>query len=198
MPTVEALASLTHAARTGDVRGALGSFDANSLRPIITTPEAIINAAAPKLSLEEEIYALSLVDLVGESLGMDVRAVVAGDVVTDPQGLLRVVMQFASSGQGQELLSQVQQQSPQAASAIKRLLNVNSSSSRSSSSSPRTSSSGVEEEEEKEREREKEGLDVLTSALEGLNAQEREILGAAFDDVLLQLRTSLVARLSKL
>ena len=197
MPTVEALASLTHAARTGDVRGALGSFDANSLRPIITTPEAIINAAAPKLSLEEEIYALSLVDLVGESLGMDVRAVVAGDVVTDPQGLLRVVMQFASSGQGQELLSQVQQQSPQAASAIKRLLNVNSSSSRSSrssSSSPRTSSSGVEE----EKEREKEGLDVLTSALEGLNAQEREILGAAFDDVLLQLRTSLVARLSKL
>jgi len=74
---------------------------------VVTTPEAVINAAAPKLTLEEEIYALSLVDLVGESLGPDVGAVVAGDVITDPQGLMRVLMQFASSGQGQELLAQV-------------------------------------------------------------------------------------------
>ena len=42
------------------------------------------------------------------------------------------------------------------------------------------------------------GLNVLTKALEGLTAQEREVLGGALDEVLLELRTGLVQRLESL
>jgi len=42
------------------------------------------------------------------------------------------------------------------------------------------------------------GLDVLTKALEGLTAQEREVLGTSLDQVLLELRRGLVQRLESL
>ncbi len=174
---MQALESLTHGARTGNVREGLFGIDPSSLRPIATTPEAVINAAAPKLTLQEEIYALSLVDLVQDTLGTDVRALVAGDIVTEPQALVRVLVQFASSGMGQEFLGRMKENSPVVAQVLRRLLNTDNTGKKNS---------------------EGESLSVLTTAVEGLTAQEIEVLGKTLEDAMLELRTKLVRRLDTL
>ena len=64
--------------------------------PVFDTPANIIEAAAPKLTREEELYALSLKDLAEQTLGKDAAIVVNGDVVTEPTSLVRIVLTIVS------------------------------------------------------------------------------------------------------
>lgn len=61
-------------------------------RPLFTSPQELMDHLAPKLTREEELYAISLVDLVRSSLGDDAAAVAAGDSVTDPLAAIRVLL----------------------------------------------------------------------------------------------------------
>lgn len=66
--------------------------------PVFATPTELIDQISPKLSMEEELYALSLVDASAQLLGNDARAFFSGDLVTDPQSVLRFALSFASTG----------------------------------------------------------------------------------------------------
>ena len=68
-----------------------------SVRPALLTPLEILEAAAPKLTREEELYALALADLVKESFGSDAYAIVNGDVPMNPLSAVRVLAEAASS-----------------------------------------------------------------------------------------------------
>lgn len=73
--------------------------------PVFITPQALIDAVAPPLDREEELYAISLVDLVSSSLGDDAGTVVAGDAVLDPRAAGRLLLGVVTSGQAPGLES---------------------------------------------------------------------------------------------
>jgi len=74
--------------------------------PVFVTPTELIEQISPKLTMEEELYALSLVDASAQLLGSDARAFFSGDLVTDPQSVLRFALSFAATGKlGPGLLS---------------------------------------------------------------------------------------------
>ena len=53
--------------------------------PVLTTGQALLDALAPPLSRDEELYAISLVDLARSALGEPAAALLAGDLAQDPQ-----------------------------------------------------------------------------------------------------------------
>ena len=61
-------------------------------RPLIVSTEELVENLAPKLTREEELYAISLTDLVKSTLGPDVAAVVSGELVTSPLSALRLLL----------------------------------------------------------------------------------------------------------
>lgn len=62
------------------------------------TSAELVDKAAPKLTREEELYALSLVDLVSQSAGADAASVVSGDVAMEPSAAARLLVRIVSSG----------------------------------------------------------------------------------------------------
>ena len=78
--------------------GALSTPSGVSLVPALVTPENFLEAAAPKLSREEELYALSLKDLVKETLGEDAAKIANGDLIAEPRAGLRLLIALAASG----------------------------------------------------------------------------------------------------
>jgi len=62
------------------------------------TSTELVDKVAPKLSREEELYALSLVDLVAQSAGRDAALVVSGDVAMEPSAAVRLLVRIVSSG----------------------------------------------------------------------------------------------------
>ena len=70
--------------------------DFTRFAPVFVTPTAIIEAAAPRLTREEELYALSLKDLAQQTLGSDAAIVVNGDVVNEPSSLIRLILTVVS------------------------------------------------------------------------------------------------------
>ena len=63
-----------------------------TLVPTVSTWEEVVETAAPKLTREEELYALSLIDLVANTAGKDISTIVAGDALTESASLVRVVV----------------------------------------------------------------------------------------------------------
>jgi len=66
---------------------------------VLASPEQLVEAAAPKLSRDEELYALSLKDLVKGTAGEDVASVVSGDALSEPQAAARLALSVLVSGQ---------------------------------------------------------------------------------------------------
>jgi len=69
------------------------------LAPAMSTWEEVVEAAAPRLTREEELYALSLTDLVASTAGKDISTIVAGDAITESASLVRVVASALRSPQ---------------------------------------------------------------------------------------------------
>jgi len=69
-----------------------------SLAPALVTPKDFVDTAAPKLSREEELYALSLADLAQQTLGPDAAALVRGDAFAEPSAAPRLLITLAASG----------------------------------------------------------------------------------------------------
>lgn len=66
--------------------------------PSVRSVRDVVEAVAPKLTREEELYALSVVDVVKGTLGEDVGALMAGDAVTEPRAAARVVLKVLEGG----------------------------------------------------------------------------------------------------
>jgi len=68
------------------------TLDGGAPRPAWVTPQSVLEAIAPRLSREEELYALSLADFARSSLGDDAAAVVSGDLVSSPLSPVRLAL----------------------------------------------------------------------------------------------------------
>mmetsp|Transcript_2976 Transcript_2976/g.5815 ORF Transcript_2976/g.5815 Transcript_2976/m.5815 type:complete len:874 (-) Transcript_2976:290-2911(-) len=65
-----------------------GSF----VPPRLTTASELLDIIAPRLTREEELYAISLVDLARTSLGEDAASLIAGDLAAEPVTASRVLL----------------------------------------------------------------------------------------------------------
>jgi aarF domain-containing kinase len=68
-----------------------------TLTPVFAAPVTIIELAAPKLTREEELYALSLKDLATQTLGKDFATIVNGDTVVEPLALIRLILTITAT-----------------------------------------------------------------------------------------------------
>eukprot|EP00968_Pinguiococcus_pyrenoidosus_P000881 scaffold48_cov311-Pinguiococcus_pyrenoidosus.AAC.76 len=66
----------------------------------LLTPKQILEIAAPKLSREEELYAIALIDLAKETFGEDAAKLLAGDGALDPISSARFIVNTLSSALG--------------------------------------------------------------------------------------------------
>lgn len=65
--------------------------------PAVTSMRQLLDALAPKLSRDEELYAISLVDLVRGSIGEQAAALIAGDLSQDPLAAARAALPLVSA-----------------------------------------------------------------------------------------------------
>jgi len=141
--------------------------------PVLVTPEALIKAAAPKLSREEELYALSLKDITSSTFGPDAAAVIIGDGVTDPQSTLRFLIALAASG-GQlstELQQAIKAVAPQLMAGVEIAEGKGSNAS---------------------------GLNDFADAVNSLDKAEREALSASFQRIIEEVWSKFAKRLTPL
>jgi aarF domain-containing kinase len=66
--------------------------------PALLSPRAVVDAAAPALDRNEEVYALSLVDLAKSVLGADAAAVLTGEAWDQPQAVARLLLSLLATG----------------------------------------------------------------------------------------------------
>ena len=73
----------------------------NGRQPVqaLTTPAEALDIAAPKLTREEELYALSLTDLTTQTLGRDAAVIVSGDTLVDPRAAARTLLYIILNGE---------------------------------------------------------------------------------------------------
>jgi len=103
----------------------------------LSTPAEALDIAAPKLSREEELYAISLTDLASQTLGSDAAVIVSGDTLVDPAAAARTLMYILSNGEipaALESVPAVKQLSQSLAEIIKNSGFASSSSEENSSS----------------------------------------------------------------
>ena len=76
----------------------LSKIDPSLFKATLLQPSKVLEAAAPKLSLEEELYAISLTDLTKQTMGTDAAVISNGDILLDPAASARFVLSIASTG----------------------------------------------------------------------------------------------------
>ena len=72
---------------------------------VMSTPSKALDIAAPKLTRDEELYAISLTDLTKETLGSDAAVFVNGDAAVDPRASARLLLFVISNGKVPEQLN---------------------------------------------------------------------------------------------
>lgn len=70
--------------------------------PAFMPPSTAFNAMVPPLSQEEEVYAISLVDLSKSLLGEDVAKVLSGDAIEQPTVFARLLLNILTTGRAIE------------------------------------------------------------------------------------------------
>lgn len=86
--------------------------------PVFMTPAEMLEIAAPRLTRDEEFFAISLSDAATQTLGADAGVVVKGDALLDPAAALRVILGITSSK------SIAQMSGPLVADVSKSILNA--------------------------------------------------------------------------
>ena len=66
--------------------------------PVLASPAKVLDAVAPRLSREEELFALALGDLAEGTLGSDVATLVAGDAIADPGAIAALALDALANG----------------------------------------------------------------------------------------------------
>lgn len=168
---------------TGGLTGALSAPDTllSQVNPVLVSSSELVETAAPKLSLEEELYALSLVDLARESGGADLASVINGDSVSDPAATARILVQFVNGGSLSTLIAPLPE-------------NVKSVMNSAVSAAATVSGGGATASEEG-------GHHVfmdISEGVDGLDPTERAVLDDFLGDVNERLRERLIQRLQVL
>ena len=66
--------------------------------PCLATPTQVLDAAAPKLTREEELFAISLADLARGTLGRDAAVVLSGDALLEPEAIAGLLLGALATG----------------------------------------------------------------------------------------------------
>mmetsp|Transcript_8059 Transcript_8059/g.12834 ORF Transcript_8059/g.12834 Transcript_8059/m.12834 type:complete len:960 (-) Transcript_8059:39-2918(-) len=64
--------------------------------PLFISLRDLTEAATPRLTREEELYQIALVDAIGQTLGKDAATVVSGDIVSEPSAGIRLLFSVIS------------------------------------------------------------------------------------------------------
>ena len=162
----------------------------DGVTPVLTSPRELVDKLFPKLSREEELYAIALGDLCAQSLGPDVARVVKGDIILEPSTLPKLLLQItraASSARGgQDALSLLLQRiNPEVGirDNIRQLVQGREG----NTGAPSVKSSGGDQ-----------GMDELVSALSELNSEETETFQVTLSTIGTQLVDSALDRLQPL
>ena len=87
------------AANGGTAAAAAAAAAAGGARPMLTTGQELLDAVAPALSREEEIYAISLIDLARSALGPEAAALLNGELAQDPIAAARAALPLLDAAQ---------------------------------------------------------------------------------------------------
>ncbi len=71
---------------------------AGSPRPVMASPAQVLEAAAPRLSREEELFAISLADLAQGTLGSDAAVLLSGDALLEPAAAASLLLSVFATG----------------------------------------------------------------------------------------------------
>lgn len=142
----------------------------------LKTPQEVIEALAPKLSREEELYVLSIVDLIKCTVGDDAGVLISGDVVLEPRAASRLLLAALSTGR----LPALDQLPPQATGLVKQVLSVLNNGQAERSGTPESVSN----------------RDETLSAISNLEPAEREVLASEVQDLLDRLQNRCLIRLA--
>lgn len=137
---------------------------------------------APKLTREEEFYAVSLKDLIKQTLGDDASVIANEDSITNPSAALRFVLTIASSSVGGLPIPEDAKQS------ILKLVSINDNSRQSRFS---TAAKGSTDDDS-------EALQHILKSLTQLSESQNTILRTSSEEVLEKLSNQLVERLKAL
>ena len=136
------------------------------------------DTVAPRLSREEELYAIALVDVARQLLGPDVAVVVSGDAALEPQAVIRLVLDVLSSNRA--IPSQVTAILRNAQQLVSPPPSANANSFATAKGSPISHEQPIGD---------------LSEALSSLPVGEREVLRTEIRNLIDKLRDRLVARL---
>jgi predicted unusual protein kinase regulating ubiquinone biosynthesis (AarF/ABC1/UbiB family) len=177
IPTPEAFATSTDL-------GFSGPPDLSKINPAFVTPANLLETAAPKLSMQEELYALSLVDLARDTAGDDVAAVVNGDSLTEPAAAVRVLTQFVNGGSITSTLFPGIPISDNIRSALGRVASVTGTGTGTGTDDSKTGDAAV--------------FAGVSEGIDALDAEERVVFDSFVGQVTGRLRERIVTRLQVL
>jgi hypothetical protein len=146
-------------------------------RPVFASPSQVLEAAAPKLSREEELFAISLADLAQGTLGSDAAVLLSGDALLEPAAAASLLLSVFATGQAP---TGTDQNVVNLANAVREQL------------APATVASDEESSSDNSSE---ESLDDIIAAVRDLSPEESEILQGCATRVAEQLWDTLVERL---
>mmetsp|Transcript_29199 Transcript_29199/g.49133 ORF Transcript_29199/g.49133 Transcript_29199/m.49133 type:complete len:951 (-) Transcript_29199:412-3264(-) len=162
-----------------------------NVQPVLLKPQEFLDTAAPKLSREEELYAISLTDLATQTLGEDAGVVVNGNGLLDPRAASRFLLSIASSGQlplVSSILTPAQLKSIN--KQLQPLLNGNRSVQQQQSSQVLNSADGGAAVED--------GMDDLVSGLSDLAPEESALLQETLNTIFMRISNKAVDRMQTL
>ena len=135
--------------------------------PCLATPNQVLEAAAPKLSREEELFAISLADLAQGTLGRDAAVVLSGDALLEPEAIAGLLLGALATGDvpGTD--------NPQVAAIVKQ---VREQLKPAEGSYKSFDGEGTEEGKEEDT---GEGVDEIVQAVRDLTPEESEVLQAS-------------------
>ena len=134
--------------------------------PCLATPNQVLEAAAPKLSREEDFFAISLADLAQGTLGRDAAVVLSGDALLEPEAIAGLLLGALATGDvpGTD--------NPQVAAIVKLVREQLKPAESSYKSFDGEGEEGKEEDTG-------EGVDEIVQAVRDLTPEESEVLQAS-------------------
>jgi hypothetical protein len=179
----------TSAGRSSGVAALVDSLNDVTFATNLLTPTEVLDAVAPKLTREEEIYALSLKDLAEQTLGKDAGVVINGDVVGKPVAAARFLLSFAATGKVPLPILN----SPTVSNLSRNVLNLLESADRRTPSAETTKDMNIVLADA-----EAKGVDTVMDGVGELNEEEMSVLQSTTSTVLRQLSARLLRRLEVL
>ena len=150
--------------------------------PALASPNEVLDAIAPRLTREEELFAISLTDLARGSLGDDAAVVLSGDALLEPEAVASLLLGVLATGRTP--VGDSPQLAALAKSVRERLLPAANAA--DADADVANAASGAND-----------GFEELSAAVRDLTPEESAVLSATAQSVADALWAKLVARMEE-